>query len=103
VKLIAEDSAKVQELATSAGLEPQITLQNVAQACTTLGDPTMAAHIALNDPIGYNIYNALLPTGPGSIPSTQFVAWFKAQVRLERGGRKADLPLFCVCPCTQKV
>jgi len=81
VKLIAEDSAKVQELATSAGLEPQITLQNVAQACTTLGDPTMAAHIALNDPIGFNIYNALLPTGPGSIPSTQFVAWFKAQER----------------------
>lgn len=82
VKLIAEDSEDLETLAQSSGLDERITAQTAGQACATLGDASLGAHISADDPVGYNLYNSFLPSGPGFVSSKQFFAWYKAQVRV---------------------
>ena len=81
VKLIAEDSEHIEKLVQSSGLEMSITAQTAGQACAALGDASLAAHITAEDPVGHNLYNSFLPSGPGFVSSIQFLSWYKAQVR----------------------
>jgi ATP-binding cassette, subfamily A (ABC1), member 3 len=81
IKLITEDNEHIETLVQSSGLEQSITAQTVGQACATLGDATLATNIAADNPIGHNLYHSLQASGPGSVSSKQFIAWFKAQVR----------------------
>jgi ATP-binding cassette subfamily A (ABC1) protein 1 len=81
VKLIAEDSEHIEKLVQSSGLEMSITAQTAGQACAALGDASLAAHITAEDPVGHNLYNSFLPSGPGFVSSIQFLSWYKAQER----------------------
>lgn len=81
LKLIAEDDRAIQDLAASSGLDPKITAQNAAQACATLGDASLVQHITATDPIGFAIYSAFQPTGPGYLPVEKFILWVKSEQR----------------------
>ena len=61
-----------------------ISAQTVGAACATLGDASLAAHIAPNDPVGQPIFSALLAShGPGSIPASDLVRWVQGEKRVK--------------------
>ena len=84
VKLVAESAESVEALVASSGLEARISAQTVGAACATLGDASLAAHIAPNDPVGQPIFSALLAShGPGSIPASDLVRWVQGEKRVK--------------------
>ena len=84
VKLVAESAESVEALVASSGLEARISAQTVGAACATLGDASLAAHIAPIDPVGQPIFSALLAShGPGSIPASDLVRWVQGEKRVK--------------------